>query len=717
MKNNISCALGLIGLSVVSGCGGGSNNAVTTVPTAHLAITLPAGTVEAGTPFTFTVSALDATNAAVPTYVGTVQITTSDKSATLPANATLTQGKGTFTVTFGTVGSYTITASDAVGNATAGTSAAVSVSSGHFAIGGMVTGLSGSGLVLQNNGGDDLLVTATGAFTFTGRLANGTAYAVTVKTQPSSPTQYCVVTNGSGTVGTANITNVTVACTASTGYTVGGTITGLMGSGLVLRNNGSDDLVVTAAGTFTFSASLATGASYVVTVSTQPSGPPQKCVVANGSGTVGTANITNVTVACTASKGYTVGGTVTGLTGSGLVLGVYDSDPNSGWSLAVSAAGTFVFPVQFAQGATYFVEVDKQPTSPIQLCIVTNGGGTIGTANVTDVAVVCSSAGRFAYAANAGDNTISAYSIDPTTGALTALGTPVATGTSPYAITGSPDRKHLYVVNQLSNDISVYAVNATTGALTPISGSPFAAGTDPQALAFAPSGAYLYVANRGSDNLSAYAVDTSSGALTLLPTPTYPTGSGPSAVLVEPSGNVVYVANNGGSNNVSTFLITAGTGELTPVAGSPFDVGGNPHGLAFEQGALLTANSDGVTSSISVMGDLPLTGKLLANGPPRALPAKYYMATDHVGSGLLVATGLGVDLYWNLEWDLAHIARAQGASGANVYSVTVDPSDQFIYVCNDGSANVSGYLFGGALTPIPGSPFPAGHHPDFIAVL
>jgi hypothetical protein len=134
MKNNIICALGLFGLGVISGCGGDSNSAVTTVPTAHLAITLPAATIEAGTPYTFTVSALDATNAIVPTYVGTVQITTSDKSATLPANSTLAQGTSTFTMTFRTSGSYTITASDTVGNATAGTSAAVIVSSGRLAI-------------------------------------------------------------------------------------------------------------------------------------------------------------------------------------------------------------------------------------------------------------------------------------------------------------------------------------------------------------------------------------------------------------------------------------------------------------------------------------------------------------------------------------------------------------------------------------------------------
>ena len=197
---------------------------------------------------------------------------------------------------------------------------------------------------------------------------------------------------------------------------------------------------------------------------------------------------------------------------------------------------------------------------------------------------------------------------------------PVATGTSPFRITGSPDRSHLYVVNQVSNDISAYAVDAATGALTPVPGSPFAAGTDPVALAFTPSGAYLYVANKGSDSLSAYAVDAKSGALTPLATPTYPTGPDPSDVLVDPSGKVVYVA-NGASSSVSTFLITAQTGELTTVIGSPFHCMETiPHGLVFEQGALLTGNSDPETPdwSISVMADQARTGKLTLNGRLRA---------------------------------------------------------------------------------------------------
>src|SRR4051794_22882588 len=70
-------------------------------------------------------------------------------------------------------------------------------------------------------------------------------------------------------------------------YTVGGTVSGLSGSGLVLRNNTGNDLSVPAAsGTFTFSTALASGAAYGVTVATQPTNPSQTCAVTGGSGTV-----------------------------------------------------------------------------------------------------------------------------------------------------------------------------------------------------------------------------------------------------------------------------------------------------------------------------------------------------------------------------------------------------------------------------------------------
>src|SRR6186713_776591 len=70
-----------------------------------------------------------------------------------------------------------------------------------YSVGGAVSGLAGSGLVLSLNGGADLPVGTNGSFTFSGTVTSGSAYAVTVKTQPASPSQTCAVTSGSGTMG------------------------------------------------------------------------------------------------------------------------------------------------------------------------------------------------------------------------------------------------------------------------------------------------------------------------------------------------------------------------------------------------------------------------------------------------------------------------------------------------------------------------------------
>ena len=116
-----------------------------------------------------------------------------------------------------------------------------------YTVGGSVSGLSGSGLVLQNNGGDDEAIGSDGVFTFDTPLADGSDYEVTVKTQPASPEQICSVTNGSGTLSGANVTNVSITCSTET-YTIGGSVSGLTGTGLVLQNNGGDDLPIAADG-------------------------------------------------------------------------------------------------------------------------------------------------------------------------------------------------------------------------------------------------------------------------------------------------------------------------------------------------------------------------------------------------------------------------------------------------------------------------------------
>jgi hypothetical protein len=206
-----------------------------------------------------------------------------------------------------------------------------------------------------------------------------------VKTQPTGQT--CTVANGSGTVGSANITNVAVTCTTNpppTTYSIGGTVSGLTGTA-VLKDNGTDSLSVTANGSFTFATKLASGAAYAVSVGTQPTG--QTCAVANGSGTVGSANITNVAVTCTTTPPttYSIGGTVSGLTGTAVL------QDNGGDNLSVTANGSFTFATQLASGSAYSVTVLTQPSG--QTCAVSGGTGTVGSANVTSVTVTCTTSG------------------------------------------------------------------------------------------------------------------------------------------------------------------------------------------------------------------------------------------------------------------------------------------------------------------------------------
>jgi Regulator of chromosome condensation (RCC1) repeat len=260
-----------------------------------------------------------------------------------------------------------------------GTAAAVTT----FTIGGTVYGLSGSGLVLQDNGVDNLAISASGTFTFPTTVVSGANFAVTILSQPANPAQTCTVVNGSGTAA-ANVSAVQIIC-ATDSFTVGVTVTGLSGSGLVLQNNAANNLQVAANGTYTFSTAITRGSTYNVTVLTQPSAPAQTCGVSNGFGTVTIANATGIQVNCiTTTVTYTIGVAVSGLAGTGLVL-----QNNGGDNLPVGANGNYSFATPIASGATYGVSVLTQPSNPAQTCVVTVGNGT-ASANVTGIPVTCS---------------------------------------------------------------------------------------------------------------------------------------------------------------------------------------------------------------------------------------------------------------------------------------------------------------------------------------
>jgi sugar lactone lactonase YvrE len=169
---------------------------------------------------------------------------------------------------------------------------------GPVTIGGTVSGLAGSGLVLTDNGSDHLAVPGNGSFTFATRIPAGSAYSVGVLTQPTSPSQTCTVTNASGNAGAGTVSTVAVVCSTNS-YRVGGTVTGLAGSGLVLLDNGSDALSVSVDGTFTFATLVASGAAYSVSVQAQPTNPSQACNISGGGGAVDATDVATIAVVCT----------------------------------------------------------------------------------------------------------------------------------------------------------------------------------------------------------------------------------------------------------------------------------------------------------------------------------------------------------------------------------------------------------------------------------
>jgi hypothetical protein len=271
--------------------------------------------------------------------------------------------------------------SNASGNANSNITVAVTcVTPVTFTLSAMVSGLPTGSLALVDDQGDALTFTTNGTQTFLTPYLSGASYSVSISAQPSGGT--CTLgSNASGTM-TAN-TTVAITCVAS--FTIGGTVNGYTGTGLVLQNNGGNNLTVNQNATsFTFSTPIPSGSTYNVTVLTQPNTPTQTCTVqaGTGSGTVTNANITSVVINCTTNS-YTIGGNVNGLTGSGLQLQDNNTD-----TLTINASGPFTFATKILSGNPYSVTVSTQPSG--QSCTVTAfASGTVTNANITSVVVTC----------------------------------------------------------------------------------------------------------------------------------------------------------------------------------------------------------------------------------------------------------------------------------------------------------------------------------------
>lgn len=166
-----------------------------------------------------------------------------------------------------------------------------------FTIGGTFTGLQGTARLLLN-GVEVLGVASDGAFAFTTRAPSGAGYHVALIEPPAN--QQCTLTNALGTVGSANITNITATCITQT-LSVGGTATGLEGDLLLqLQSNTTfevlETLILNTSGVYQFETLFGSGETYSVSVTYQPIG--LTCMIANNTGTLAAANITNIDLTC-----------------------------------------------------------------------------------------------------------------------------------------------------------------------------------------------------------------------------------------------------------------------------------------------------------------------------------------------------------------------------------------------------------------------------------
>jgi len=293
---------------------------------------------------------------------------------------------------------------------------------------------------------------------------------------------------------------------------------------------------------------------------------------------------------------------------------------------------------------------------------------------------------QVAYVANSGSGDVSAYTINPATGALTAVGSPVALGgASPSSIAVSPNGSFAYLT--ASDGVHAFTINASTGALASVTGSPFPAGNTPSAVTVSPNSAFLYVSNQGSNNVSAYTINGTTGALTQITGPQaspFAAGILPQAVTVSPNNNFVYVANSG-SNAISAFAIEA-SGALTPVVPTLPNLNPTPSGGTTPNGLAITPNGQ-------------------------------FLYVSNGGSSNVTAFSIN-----GTSGELAAVTGSPFAAGTTPSGITVEPNGRFLYAANGGvSGTVSAYTITagtGVLVPLGavlGNPFPAGASPSGIA--
>jgi YVTN family beta-propeller protein len=290
----------------------------------------------------------------------------------------------------------------------------------------------------------------------------------------------------------------------------------------------------------------------------------------------------------------------------------------------------------------------------------------------------------------------------------------VAAGTSPISVAVDPSGRFVYAANSNSFSVSAYTINASTGALTSIAGTT--TGMSPRSVIIDPSGKFAYVASGTSNTVSAYNIDVGSGALTSAGTVSGRAGPfsiamtrGTTPVSYTPK--FAYAANYGPSqSNPAAYRIDPGTGALTRV---PSAVGGalltavatDPTGrFAYTTRELLIESPDIITV-LSYRIDAA-TGALTNSGNPALMASNPRSVTvDPSGRFAYVANQASNNVSaYTIDATTGELTGVGFVNaGGDPWSFSVDPSGRFVYLVNRGSNSVSAYKINpvsGVLTEI-----------------
>ena len=256
--------------------------------------------------------------------------------------------------------------------------------------------------------------------------------------------------------------------------------------------------------------------------------------------------------------------------------------PGAG-GLAVDPSTRFLYVTQMNSAAVagFTIAAGTGVLTPIP-------GSPFPTGN-TPIQAIVDPSGKFLYVSNLNDafGGVSAYTIDSTSGALTPIaGSPFPAQTNfpgPNRMAIGGGGKFLYVgmsgTANPNNTVSAFAIDPNTGALTQITGSPFTTGSDPQDITTDPSGKFLYTANSQDTTLSGFTIDSSSGTLTPISGFPFATLAAPAALAIDPAGQFLYVGESS-TKGIEALSINTTTGAVTAISGSPFSPGSAVSGLA-----------------------------------------------------------------------------------------------------------------------------------------